>query len=79
MRVARPKWTPQTKEQRQAIAAVAKAAERATLADAQLWDAVASAHALDVPPAFLAEALGVSRGTIYRHLPTTEDPDRSGE
>lgn len=73
MRVARPKWTPQTKEQRQAIAAVAKAAERTATADAQLWAAVAAAHALDVPPAFLAETLGVSRGRIYRHLPTPDE------
>jgi DNA-binding transcriptional ArsR family regulator len=73
MRMARPKWTPDTDEQRRAIAAVAAAAEVADEADGKLGAAIAKARALDVPVSHLAEAAGRSRPTIYRHLSPTED------
>lgn len=75
MRVARPKWTPQTDDQRRAIAAVVRAAKAADAADGKLWDAVAAAHALGVPPAHIAEKSGRGRNTIYRHLPPPQDGD----
>lgn len=72
MAVARPKWTPQTEEQRRAIAAVVRAAKRADEADGILWSAVAEAHKLGVPPAHLAEKSGRGRNTVYRHLPAQD-------
>lgn len=73
MRVARPRWTPQTEAQRRAIAAVEKAAKQADEADEKLWEAVRAAHKLDVPPAHLAEKSKRARSTVYRHLPDQPD------
>ncbi|MEU4776876.1 hypothetical protein [Micromonospora sp. NPDC023633] len=71
--MARPRWTPQTDEQRRAITAVERAAKRADEADELLWEAVRAAHKVDVPPAHLAEKAGRARSTVYRHLP--EQPE----
>lgn len=76
MRVARPRWSPQTEAQRRAITAVERAAKRADEADDVLWEAVRAAHRLDVPPAHLAERAKRARSTVYRHLDTEKE---SGE
>jgi DNA-binding phage protein len=68
MRMPRPRWSPETDEQRRAIAAVTAAAKVADEADGHLQAAIAAAKALDVPVAALAEAAGRTRPTIYRHL-----------
>jgi AcrR family transcriptional regulator len=74
MRVPRPRWVPQTAEQRRAIAAVVRAAKTADEAEGKLRDLVAAAHRLKVPVAHLAEAANRTRATIYRHLPSAEEP-----
>ena len=74
MPVARPRWTPQSEDQRRAIAAVERAAKRADEADEKMWEEVRTAHKLGVPPAHLAEKAGRARSTVYRHLDTDETP-----
>lgn len=76
--MARPKWVPKTDEQRDAIAAVVRAAQDVEDATAALRDRgdtlkglIANADRLDVPRSHLADAAGTSRSTIYRHLPAT--------
>lgn len=69
MRVVRPKWTPQTAEQRRAIAAVVRATKRADEAEGLMWDAVAGAMDHDVPASYMADVVGRSRATLYRHVP----------
>jgi hypothetical protein len=78
MRMARPKWTPDTAERRAAIAAVIAAATVADEADGRLGEAIAKARALDVPIAYLAEAAGRSRPTIYRHLASDRSEPAGG-
>lgn len=74
-RVARGKWTPQTDEQRRAIAAAKRAAARADNADNELWAAVEAARDVGVPPAFLAKEIGRGRSTLYRHVPPAPKED----
>lgn len=69
MRVARPKWTPQTAEQRRAIAAAKRAAKMADDAEGLVWTAVAEALKLDVPASYIADAVGRGRATLYRRIP----------
>lgn len=69
VRVARPKWTPQTAEQRHAIAAAKRAAKRADDAEGLVWTAVAEALELDVPASYIADAVGRGRATLYRRIP----------
>jgi hypothetical protein len=68
--MARPKWTPRTGEQRRAIAAARRAAKRADEAEDLLWQAVGTALDLDVPAAFMADAVNRGRATLYRRLGT---------
>lgn len=82
MRVARPKWVPQTDGQRRAIATVGKAVKRresaetaARRAESEVWDAVTGAHGEGVPVADLAKMVGVTRDTVYRHLPPSARTD----
>lgn len=82
MRVVRPKWTPRsaTDEQRRAIAAVVRAAKRAEKAEGLMWDAVAGALDQDVPANYMADLVGRSRATLYRHIPRpATSPDTAGE
>jgi hypothetical protein len=74
--MARPKWTPQTTQQRQAIAAARRAARRADEAEDVLWSAVSAALELDVPARFMATAVGRSRSTLYRRLPHAQEHDQ---
>lgn len=67
MEVGRPKWTPQTDDQHRAIAAAKRAAKRADEADDLMWQSVQDALDLGVPAAFLADTVGRSRATLYRH------------
>lgn len=67
--MVRPKWRPQTDEQRRVIATAERAAKRADEAEAKLWEAVAPALELGVPAAYLAERVGRSRTTLYRRVP----------
>ena len=67
MDVGRPKWTPETEDQRRAIAAAKLAATRADKADEVMWRAVQVALDLNVPAAFMAETVGRGRATLYRH------------
>jgi hypothetical protein len=69
MRVVRPKWTPRTEEQRRAIAAAKRAAKRADEAEGLMWDAVGTALDCDVPAAYMADVVGRSRTSLYRHIP----------
>ena len=73
MRVARPKWIPETDEQRAAIAKAVDAAQLADGAERVLWDAVQVARDLDVPPAYLATVVGRGRATLYRHTRSPAD------
>lgn len=75
MRVARPKWTPETEAQRRAMADVERATKHADEADEKLWEKVRAAHKLGVKPAYLAERTGRARSTVYRHL---DSDDQAG-
>lgn len=66
--VPRPKWTPQTEEQRRAIAAVLRAKKHADEAEGKMWDAVAEAINTGVPAAYMADTVEKSRATLYRHV-----------
>lgn len=63
----RPKWTP-TDEQRQLIDAAVLAYQHHTEAQRAYEQALAEAEQHDVAISALAEALGVTRKTVYRHL-----------
>jgi hypothetical protein len=67
-RVARPKWTPRTDEQRRAIAAALRALKVADEAEGKMWAAVAAAIDTGVPANFMADTVGRSRATLYRHV-----------
>lgn len=79
MHVARPKWVPETDEQRRTAAAVTRAVKRRSGAEEDLWRAVTEAHAAGVPVADLAKAVGVTRDTIYRHLPAVRPEARDSD
>jgi len=76
--VGRPKWTPETDEQRRAIAAAKRAEQRATAAmrdvERPMWDAVQTALDLGVPAAFMAETVNRGRATLYLH---TDPPGKA--
>jgi hypothetical protein len=74
-RVARPRWTPQTDDQRRAIAKAERAADRADNADADMWAAVTAARDLGVPPVYLAKKIRRGRATLYRHVPPLPKSD----
>lgn len=67
MCVARPKWVPETDEQRAAIAKAEAAAKTADDAEGAMWGTVRDARALDIPASFLAKLVGRGRSTLYRH------------
>ena len=80
MRVPRPRWSPQTDEQRQAVADVEQAVAEATEikakaqsmnseADGIVRAAVAAARKVGVPITLLSEKTRQSRVTIHKHLP----------
>lgn len=72
--MARPKWTPKTDEQRDAVAAATKAARRLEAAELALWEAIESARTLRVPMTYLAEVVGRGRATLYRRAPQKAAP-----
>ncbi|MFJ8966072.1 hypothetical protein ACIRG5_42450 [Lentzea sp. NPDC102401] len=77
----RPKWTPKTDAQRDAIAAALRAKKTSDEAEGKMWKAVADAIDTGVPAAFMADAVERSRATLYRHVdrrPSTEDTDAEG-
>lgn len=76
-RVARPKWAPKTEAQKRAIASVLRAKGRADEAEGKMWDAVAEAITEGVPANFMADTVGRSRATLYRHLPTSSQTGRA--
>jgi AcrR family transcriptional regulator len=63
----RPKWTP-TDEQRQLIDAAVRAYQLHVDAQQAYVQALAEAERHAVAISALAEALGVTRKTVYRHL-----------
>jgi DNA invertase Pin-like site-specific DNA recombinase len=67
--MGRPKWTPKTDQQRDAIDNTKKAAERVKEAERDLWKTVSKARDEGVPTSYLADTLGVDRATVYRNLP----------
>jgi hypothetical protein len=78
-RMPRPKWTPQTEEQQRAITAVLRAAKRAEQAEGKMWAAVSDAIDQGVPAAFMAETVGRSRATLYRHVARPGKPEAEPE
>lgn len=68
MRVARPRWTAQTDEQRAAIIKVEELAAIADAAEGNLRTAIAAAHQLGIPVSHLAEFANRSRVTVHKHL-----------
>ena len=65
----RPTWTPQTEEHRRLVAKVVEAARAADEVNAALWAAFAEARQGGVSLSYVADEAGVSRATVYRHLP----------
>lgn len=63
----RPKWIP-TDEQQQLIDTAVRAYQHHTKAQQVYAQALAEAEQHDVAISALAEALGVTRKTVYRHL-----------
>ncbi len=63
----RPKWIP-TDEQRQLIDTAVRAYRNHTEAQQAYAQALVEAEQHDVAISALAEALGVTRKTVYRHL-----------
>lgn len=79
MRVVRPKWVPETDEQRAAIAKAKATAKTADDAERVMWDAVQVARNLGVPASFLADAVDRGRATLYRHTAAKpgQEPDQA--
>lgn len=71
--MARPKWTPKTDEQRNAIDATKQAAERVKDAERDLRTVVSDARGKGVPANHLADTLGISSATFYRNLAENEE------
>ncbi len=67
--MARPKWTPQTEEQRRALAALRRAIKSAETADGRMWKAARAANDVGVPVTFIAEETGRERTTVHRNMP----------
>lgn len=59
---------PLDEEQKKLLAAVIRAAKKATDAETEYKRLLAECAAADVPILQIAAALGVQRKTIYRHL-----------
>lgn len=66
--MARPKWTPKNDAQRKAIADTKQAAENVKEAERALWKTVGKARDEGVPATHLADTIGVSNATFYRHV-----------
>lgn len=71
--MARPKWTPQTEEQRRALAALRRAVKSADTADARMWEAARAANEVGVPVTFIATETGRERTTVHRNMPPGKD------
>ncbi len=80
MRMPRPKWEPQTEEQRRAIAdieaavkefdeAERRARELVKEARHKVWEAARAARELRVPARFIAGKTSRGRTTVHRHVP----------
>lgn len=72
--MARPTWTPRTDEQRDALAAIDRAADAADQAAGllhskltELWAAVDAARAVSVPARTAAKRARRGRSSLYRH------------
>jgi hypothetical protein len=66
--VIRPTWSPETDEQRRALAKAIKLAQQAAKADAAMWEAIVEARNLGVPDTLLCDETGQSRATLNRRF-----------
>jgi hypothetical protein len=62
----RPAWSPETDEQRRALAKAIKRAQLAAKADAAMWEAIVEARNVGVPDTLLCDETGQSRATLNR-------------
>ena len=65
--MAKPFWEP-TPEQRRILAAIKRAAAKRDEAEAAYRRQLAVGTEAAIPITYIAEALGVERKTVYRHL-----------
>jgi hypothetical protein len=70
----RPTWSPETDEQRRALAAAVKAAQQFAKAEAAMWAAIVEARNLGVPDTLLCDETGQSRATLNRRFGKRGDP-----
>jgi hypothetical protein len=64
--VIRPTWSPETDEQRKALARAVRLAQQFEKAEAAMWEAIVEARKLGVPDVPLMDATGQSRATLNR-------------
>jgi hypothetical protein len=66
-RMARPKYSPATDDERRVLAVLLRLGKRRKRLQEEIDAALAEARDLDMPVAVAADAVGMDRKTVYRH------------
>jgi len=64
----RPKYAPATEDEQRVFGLLLRLGKRRKRLQDEIDAALADARRLDIPVAVAAEAVGVDRKTVYRHL-----------